>query len=121
MSALYKLAAVNNGPETSWDDNHMRLLTRLNDEEIEILQLPSPKCSAKRISAELCQMPMKKDQIMGSPWRLGICAMEDKALSKANQEIFRRLQVDGLIEVILFGDKTLLSHFVHKTPLAILL
>ncbi|OGM39304.1 hypothetical protein ABOM_011968 [Aspergillus bombycis] len=117
MSALYKLAAVNNGPETSWDDNHMRLLTRLNDEDIEILQLPSPKCSAKRISTELCRAPGQKDHIMSPPWRLGICAMEDKALSKANQEIFRRLQVDGLIEVVLFGDKTLLSKTPEEWPI----
>ncbi|KNG86710.1 hypothetical protein ANOM_005179 [Aspergillus nomiae NRRL 13137] len=116
MSALYKLAAVNNGPETSWDDNHMRLLARLTDEEIEILQLPSPKCSAKRISAELCQTPAQKDRVMSPPWRLGICAMEDKALSKANQEIFRRLQIDGLIEVVLFGDKTLLSKKPEEWP-----
>ncbi|KAB8257901.1 hypothetical protein BDV32DRAFT_126625 [Aspergillus pseudonomiae] len=117
MSALYKLAAVNNGPETSWDDNHMRLLARLTDEDIEILQLPSPKCSAKRISAELCQTPAQKDRVMSPPWRLGICAMEDKALSKANQEIFRRLQIDGLIEVVLFGDKTLLSKKPEEWPI----
>ncbi|KAF5856893.1 hypothetical protein ETB97_006545 [Aspergillus alliaceus] len=115
MSALYKLAAINKGPETSWDDKHTRVLARLNDEEIEILQLPSPTCPTRRIS-EPSRITAPKVPIMSPPWRLGICAMENKALSKANQEIFRRLQVDGLIDVVLFGDKVLLNEKPEDWP-----
>ncbi|KAF7593320.1 hypothetical protein BBP40_011700 [Aspergillus hancockii] len=117
MSPLYELAALNMGPEVSWDDKHTRVLARLNDEEIETLNLPSPTCPVKRLTSELLHAPKQSIRIKARPWRIGICAMEDKALSKPNRELFRRLQVDGLIDVIVFGDDVLLKKPVQEWPI----
>jgi hypothetical protein len=117
MSLLYELAAFNMGAEVSWDDKHMRVLARLNNEDIETLHLPSPTWEARRSTSELLHAPKQSNCINSLPWRLGICAMEDKALSKPNQEVFRRLQVDGLVEVVLFGDNMLLKKPVQEWPI----
>ncbi|THC90797.1 hypothetical protein EYZ11_009751 [Aspergillus tanneri] len=117
MSTLYKLAATGNTPEINWNDNHLRALAHLDDEEIDILRLPSPCCLIRHTPTEFSHISHWPNQNKRRPWRLGICAMEEKALSKSNQEIFRRLESTGDIEVTLFGDKTLLTKPVEKWPI----
>ena len=133
MSALYKLATDNENPETDCRSNRRSVVAHLDDEGIEILRLPSPIVQAGHFSSDACHVPRPqnlKSHPLGavgrdaanagsaSPvlGRIGICAMEDKALSKPNQEIFRRLQVKGDIEVVLFGDRVLLDQPVDEWP-----
>ncbi|KAE8350676.1 hypothetical protein BDV28DRAFT_159398 [Aspergillus coremiiformis] len=112
MSTRYKLTAVTKRPEINGNDNPTPVLTP-RTEDIDRRHRPSPTYSTRATSSETCRPPV---HIMRPPWRLGICAMQDKALSKPNQEIFRRLQVDGLIDVALFSEKTLLTKAPKDWP-----
>ncbi|KAF7154923.1 hypothetical protein CNMCM5623_003181 [Aspergillus felis] len=56
------------------------------------------------------------DKTPSQKLRLGICAMEEKARSKANQEIFTRLESTAGIEVVIFGDKVLQDQRVEAWP-----
>ena len=41
--------------------------------------------------------------------RLGVCALDVKARSKASRNILTRLQANGEIDVVIFGDKVILD------------
>ncbi|KAE8145524.1 hypothetical protein BDV25DRAFT_164487 [Aspergillus avenaceus] len=119
MTSAVNLATANAvGPEISWKGSRSRLkaLTRLDDEEIESLRLPSPIFPHKCISVALAHTVTQDVYRHHRPLKLGICAMEDKVCSKSNQEIFRRLEADSHVEVVLFGDKMLLGKPVQEWP-----
>lgn len=113
MSALYKLAAVSGSPEVNWNDHHLKVVARLDDHDIEALQLPSAFSPLHGITDR-----STKNWSLSPPLgRLGICAMEDKALSKPNQDVFRCLEAKGDIEIVLFGDDVLLNKPVEEWPI----
>lgn len=41
--------------------------------------------------------------------RLGVCALDVKARSKASRNILTRLQASGELDVVIFGDKVILD------------
>ena len=41
--------------------------------------------------------------------RLGVCALDVKARSKASRNILTRLQANGELDVVIFGDKVILD------------
>ncbi|KAJ5218446.1 uncharacterized protein N7498_000545 [Penicillium cinerascens] len=113
MSALYKLAAVSGSPEVNWNDHHLKVVARLDDHDIEALQLPAAFRSLHGIT-DRSTKNWSLSLLLG---RLGICAMEDKALSKSNQDVFRCLEAKGDIEIVLFGDDVLLNKPVEEWPI----
>ncbi|GIC88030.1 uncharacterized protein Aud_004421 [Aspergillus udagawae] len=56
------------------------------------------------------------DKPLSRKLRLGICAMEEKARSKANQEIFSRLESTVGIDIVIFGDQVLQDKPVEAWP-----
>lgn len=112
-SALYKLAAVSGSPELKWNDHHLKVVARLDDNDIETLQLPS----AVRLLHDTIDCSVVNPSTSPPLWRLGVCAMEDKALSKPNQDLFHCLEAKGDIEVDLFGNDVLLNKSVDEWPI----
>ena len=52
-------------------------------------------------------MPMTaKSEPIG---RVGVCALDVKARSKASRNILTRLQNNGEVDVVIFGDKVILD------------
>lgn len=41
--------------------------------------------------------------------RVGVCALDVKARSKASRNILTRLQGNGELDVVIFGDKVILD------------
>ena len=103
MSKLYKLAALLGDADVNWDDNHLRVVAHLDDSDIEILQLPSAVYPPHGTNKHH-QLKSRSSHQLGN---IGVCAMENKVLSKSNQAIFHHLKANNNIEIILFGDNVL--------------
>ena len=54
--------------------------------------------------------------------RVGVCALDVKARSKASRNILTRLQVNGELDVVIFGDKVILDEgkWTWKTKILLL-
>lgn len=112
MSKLYKLAALLGDADVNWDDNHLRVVSRLDDSDIKRLQLPSA-IYPPHGTTNLRPLEPRSTRRLG---KIGVCAMEDKALSKSNQAIFHHLKANNNIEIILFGDDMLLNQPIEAWP-----
>ena len=49
--------------------------------------------------------------------KIGVCALDVKARSKASRNILTRLQSNGEFEVTLFGDKVILDEGIRHPSL----
>lgn len=41
--------------------------------------------------------------------RVGVCALDVKARSKASRKVLTRIQADGDFDIVIFGDKVILD------------
>ena len=53
--------------------------------------------------------------------RVGVCALDVKARSKASRNILTRLQSNGELDVVIFGDKVILDEGKETTNKALIL
>ncbi|KAI4176677.1 MAG: hypothetical protein LQ346_007848 [Caloplaca aetnensis] len=74
--------------------------------------VPSSTASPVPSSDRSSQVPKKMP--VG---RLGVCALDVKARSKASRNILTRLQSEGDFEIVVFGDKVILDEEVENWPL----
>jgi hypothetical protein len=111
ISKLYKLAALHGDADVNWNDHHLKVVARLDDSDIDALQLPSAVYPPHEIN-NLHPIEASPSYSLG---KVGICAMENKALSKSNQAIFHHLKANNA-EIVLFGDDVLLNQPVEAWP-----
>ncbi|RWQ95318.1 hypothetical protein C8Q69DRAFT_402964 [Paecilomyces variotii] len=122
MSVVYTAKECLEHPTVDQRNSHLHALPRLYSPVYSPVRIPSDTQSSTTQTGNY-SISLEKPSIHGSPsanlavpklGRLGICAMDEKVLSKANQEIFRRLQGNGDLEIVYFGDQTLVQRPLHK-------
>lgn len=124
MSVVYTAKECLEHPTVDQRNSHLHALPRLYSPVYSPVRIPSDTQSSTTQTGNY-SISLEKPSIHGSPsanlavpklGRLGICAMDEKVLSKANQEIFRRLQGNGDLEIVYFGDQTLVQRPVDEWP-----
>lgn len=72
----------------------------------------TPKNKPRTFSASLPQSSPKKQRI----GTIGVCAMDNKVLSKPCRQILNRLLENGDFDTVIFGDKVILDETIENWP-----